>query len=412
MPIESSPSARLPDTSASGGKKPDAGSSLVWILSLLAAAGPMSIDMYLPGLPTIAQDFGVPAAAVQMTLSAFFVGFGVGQLLSGPLSDRYGRRPMLLLGSAIYVAMSIGCALAPTVEWLSLFRLLQAFGGGAAVVITRAVIRDRFDMAGGARMMSQMMFVVAFAPLFAPLLGGQLLIWFGWRPIFWVLVAYGVVCFAAVALALPESLPAASRVGRRLGTAFVGYFIVLRNRQTLGCMLAGGLSFAAMFAYISGTPFVFIEYYQVPMQYYGLLFGLNVIALMIGARLNSRYVMRVGVRYLLMAGVVICAVAGLATLVAGLTGWGGLWGLLVGLWFSVGSLPLIGANAISLASEPFPAQAGAVSALFGMSQFGIGAFSGALVGVFHDGTPFPMTAVIAVCSMASLLVALVLLRQR
>ena len=384
---------------------------MVWVLSLLSAVGPMSIDMYLPALPTIAQDLGVNAAAVQLTLSTFFVGFAVGQFVYGPLSDRYGRRPMLLFGSSFYVLMSIGCAVSPTVESLTIFRLFQAFAGGAGTVITRAVVRDRYGMTEGAQIMSQMMFIVAFAPLMAPLLGGQLLIWVGWRPIFWVLVVYGILCWVMVYVALPETLPLADRVGRRVRGVFAGYLVVMKSRRVLGCLSAGGLSFAAMFAYLSGTPFVYIEYFGVPAEYFGLLFGVTVFALMIGARINQKLVARFGVRAMLMIGVAVGAGAGLVMVAFAATGVLGLLGIVLPLFFNIGALPLVGANAIALASERYPSQAGAVAALFGTSQFGLGAISGVAVGFLHDGTPVPMAAVVAVCGVGSLLSALLLLRK-
>lgn len=388
----------VPGSSASGGgAREDA--SLVWILGMLAAFGAMSVDMYLPSLPTIGRDLGASPAEVQLTLSSFFVGFAIGQLLYGPLSDRYGRRPILLFGITLYIATSALCATSESIESLTAFRFLHALGGGAGSVVARAIVRDRFDLARRARALSLMMVIMGIAPLLAPLAGGQILALAGWRAIFWLLTGFGAVCLVATLWRIEESNPATGRRRTPLYRLFSGYARVIRHRDAMGCILAGGFVFAGMFAYISGTPFVYIEYFGVPPEAYGFLFGLNVIALMGGAYANTRLAGRFGLRRLMAGAALSTAGAGLLLLAAAWTGAGGLAGIVVPLFLYMAGLNLIAVNAIALATEDFPYDAGAVTALFGGVQIGLGAVAGIAVGQLHDGTPVPMSAVIAACGL-------------
>lgn len=375
---------------------------IVGVLSLLVAFGPMSIDMYLPSLPDIARSLDTSASGVQLTLSAFFIGFSLGQLLYGPLSDRLGRRPVLLCGIALYIATSALCAMSTSIDQLIIYRFLHALGGGAGTVVARASVRDHFDTDGASRVLSIMMLVTAVAPLFAPFVGGYILTWFGWRAIFWTLTGFGVLSWLLVAFVLPESNPREGRASGPITKAFSGYIEVLKNPIVVGCVLCGGFGFAGMFAYISGTPFVYIELFGVSPQSYGYLFGLNIIGLAIGAFLNARLVMRKGAVNLMLAGAIITAVAGSALLLTVVFQVGGLIGLVIPLFFFIGALNLIAANAISVASAGFPQKAGTVAALFGAAQFGLGAIAGSVVGQLHDNTPLPMAATIAVCGICAL----------
>ncbi|HAJ36966.1 MAG TPA: Bcr/CflA family drug resistance efflux transporter, partial [Chloroflexi bacterium] len=259
---------------------------LALILGTLAAFGPLSIDMYLPALPTIAGEFGTTTAAIQQTLAAFFIGLALGQLFYGPISDRMGRRAPLLFGCAMYTAVSLGVIFAPSVGWLLGLRFLQALGSSAGVVIGRSVVRDLFDERESARMFSFLVLVMGIAPITAPLIGGQLLVLFGWRSIFLVLAAFGVLCFVMVWLWLEESLPHARRTTTGLGSALRSYGGLLADARYMGFALAGGLASAAMFAYISGSPFVFIELNGVPPAQFGLFFGANAFGLIAASQLN------------------------------------------------------------------------------------------------------------------------------
>jgi DHA1 family bicyclomycin/chloramphenicol resistance-like MFS transporter len=384
-------------------KIPASAPSLIWILGLLGAFGPMSVDMYLPALPAIGDDLVASTGSVQLTLSAFFVGFALGQLAYGPLSDRFGRRPMLISGIGLYVVTSAMCALSPDIESLIGYRLLHALGGGAGTVVARAVVRDHFDTDQGARVLSFMMLVTGVAPLLAPIAGGYVLKWLGWRAIFWLLSGFGALALMTVVIALPESNPPERRARSRLLGVFTGYVAVIRSAPALGSILSGGAAFAGMFAYISGTPFVYIELFGVAPEHYGYLFGLNIVGMMIGAFLNGRLVVRYGAPRLMAIGTVLAAVSGAILVVTAWSGAGGLIGIVIPLLFYLASLSVIGANAIARAAANFPERAGAVAALFGATQFGLGAVAGSAVGQLHDGSPVPMAAVIAACGVLSLL---------
>ena len=280
------------------------------ILGALTAFGPLSVDMYLPALPTLADSFGTSPSQVQLTLSGFFVGFGLGQLVYGPLSDHWGRRPPLLAGIALYVGASLLCALSTRVTALIALRLVQGLGACAGPLIARAVVRDVYERDRAARMLSLMMLVMGAAPLVAPLLGGQLLLAFGWRSIFGVLAGFGVLCFLGAWLGLAETLDATRRSEASLIVRLGRYKALLRDRAYIGYSLSSGAAYAGMFAYFAGSPFVFIRLYRVPAERYGFLFALNVVGLMVCAAINSRLVLRVGADRLLRGGVVAVAAAG------------------------------------------------------------------------------------------------------
>lgn len=369
---------------------------LVLILGALSAFAPMSIDMYLPSLPALAAEFGASTATTQLTLSAFFIGLALGQALYGPLADRFGRKPPLYVGLVLYAVATAGCALAGSAGSLIAWRFAQALGGCAGVVIARAVVRDLFDQWGSARMLSTMMLVMGAAPMLAPLAGGWLLGVSGWRSIFWTLLAFGLACLIAAFLGLPETR---QRSSERLGVRSVlrEYGHLLGHRHFLGYTLAGGFAQAGMFAYISGSPFVFIDVYGVPAGAYGWLFGANALGLITASQVNARLVMRLGPDRLLARANLANALFGVFLVVVAWTGWGGLVGLLVPLFGYVTSLGFSYPNAAAGAMGPFPDRAGSASALLGTIQFAIAAVAGAAVGWWHDGTALPMAVVIAVC---------------
>lgn len=380
---------------------PRVGAALILALGALAAIGPMSVDMYLPALPTIGRDFDATPGAVQLTLSAYFAGAALGQLVYGPLSDRFGRRPILIVAIALYVASGALAALSLGIAQLIALRLAQSLGGAVGAVLSRAIVRDISSGDAAARILSLITMVMALAPMLAPLLGGQLLVWLGWRAIFWLLAVFGCACLVAVWFWVPETLPRARRQTLSPGRILGAYLHVLTRPHSLACLLAGGMTFAGMFAYISGTPFVYIEYFGVPPQYFGFLFGLNVLGMMLGAYLNSRLVMRYGRVTMLGVGTVLAGVSGLALLASAVTGFGALLGIVVPLFFYLTPINLVAANAVARLLDDFPHWAGTAAALFGAIQFGLGALAGAAVGQFHDGTPLPMAAVIAVAGVAA-----------
>jgi DHA1 family bicyclomycin/chloramphenicol resistance-like MFS transporter len=377
---------------------------LILILGALTAFGPLSVDMYLPSFPTLVRELDTDAASVQATLSAYLVGLTFAQAIYGPLSDRYGRRGPLLFGLALYLAASVGCALAPGIESLWLARLAQSIGGCAGVVIARAAVRDLYSGAEAARFFSLLMLVLGTAPVIAPLLGAQLLVHLGWRSVFWMLAALATVAFIAVAIGLPETLPPGRRTRGGVFQALHSYRELLADRRFLAPTLAGDLVFAGLFAYIAGGPFVFIELYGLGPEAFAILFATNALGLMLASQINARLVGRYGPARMLTASLLIYFVAALALLAAAITGFGGIGGLAMPLFFLIAVVGMAPANALALVQEHYPRAAGSASALFGTFQFGIGALVGVLIGAVHDGTALPMAGLITVASLLSLAV--------
>lgn len=374
---------------------------IIIILGLLAAIGPLSIDTYLPSLPAIASDLDVATALVEQSVSAFFFGLAAGQIVCGPLSDRYGRRPVLFAGLGVYLLASIACVIAPSATMLIAARAVQGLGAASTAAAGRAVIRDVWSGDRAAQAMSFVMMVMAFAPLLAPIIGGQIDAYFGWRAVFWLMLGFGVLLIALVALRLPETNGPERRAGVRIGATFRAYGHVLAGGHAWSYLLCGGLSYAAMFGYITGSPFVYMQFFGIDPQYFGLFFGLNVIGLVAGNWLNSRYVMRLGNRRLLGIGSAVSLLGALALLVCAHTGTGGLVAIVITLFITVGPVSMVGADAIAGLLNLHPHNAGAASALFGVSQFGLGAVAGVLVGVLFTGTPVAMAEAMVIMAAGS-----------
>ncbi|WNV88905.1 multidrug effflux MFS transporter [Umezawaea sp. Da 62-37] len=380
------------------------------VLGGLTAFGPLSIDMYLPALPRIADDLHAADATVQLTLTSFIVGLALGQLVLGPLSDSLGRRRPLAAGLALYVVGSLLCAISPTSGVLIAARALQALGAAAGLVIARATVRDLFSGIAMTRFFSTLMLVNGLAPILAPLIGGQLLNWTSWRGVFYVLAAFGALLLIVVTLLLPESLPPSLRSPARLGSALRTYGRLLAERSFIGYALASGLLFAAMFAYISGSSFALQGVYGLSPQGFSLVFGLNGVGIMIAGGVNRRLVGRFSEHALLFSGLVLAAVGGLGVLAAVLFGLG-LVGLLVPLFLLVSAVGIVLPNATSLALAEHAKAAGSASALLGVLQFVIGGcLATPLVGLGGPGTALPMALVIAGFAVLALVVSAVLNR--
>ena len=371
---------------------------LAVILGALTAMGPLAIDMYLPALPTIAREMSTSIASVQVSLAVYFIGIACGQAFYGPLSDRWGRKRALYFGLILFSVASMGCALAGNVNALIALRFLQALGGCAPLVVPRAVVRDYFDQRGSVRMLSVLMLVMGLAPILAPLIGGQLLVNFGWRSVFWLLAAYGVFWLVIVTLFLQESLPAVRRRRQRASDVVATYLGLLRDRTYIGYVLTGALIFAGLLAYISGSPFVFIELFHVPPEQYGLFFGVNAIGIIVASQVNRWLASKYDARHIISAVLPMSLTAGAVLLIDAATGFGGFAGILVPLFFYIASHGFIMPNTTALAMAPHGAVAGSASALLGTVQFVLGASAGALVGVLANGTAVPLAAVIAGCA--------------
>ncbi|WP_438307930.1 multidrug effflux MFS transporter [Pseudomonas guariconensis] len=378
---------------------------IVLILGALSAFGPLAIDFYLPAFPAMAQAFGTDEKHVQTTLAAYFLGLSLGQLAYGPVADRFGRRTPLLFGITLFTLASLACAYAPNLQTLVLARFVQALGGCAGMVLSRAIVSDKCDPVASAKVFSQLMLVMGLAPILAPMLGGVLVNVSGWQSIFLALSLFSAACLLAVSLGLPESLPP-DMPRQPLSGALRQYLRLLGDRVFLGHALTGGIAIAGMFAYIAGSPFVFIKLYGVPAEHYGWLFGTNAAGFILMAQVNARLLAKRGPAFLLARAVWLYLLAGLALLCVAALRPESLWPLLVPLFLCIASLGCIIPNASACAMSGQGARAGSASALMGCAQFSVAAGAAALVGVLHDGSAVPMALVISLCGVLAVSVAM------
>lgn len=377
----------------------------VWLvlMAALTAIGPLSIDMYLPAFPVMGEDLNAEGGQVEQTLATFFIGLALGQLVYGPLSDRFGRKPPLYFGLGLYALASLACALAPSVEALQGWRFVQALGGCAGMVVSRAVIRDRCDPRAAARAFSLLMLIMGVAPILAPLLGSMLLGLAGWRWIFAVLAVFGIVVLVCVDRLMTESLPQESAPPLRWRSVLVQYGATLKDSQFMGYTLCMALIQAGMFAYIAGSPFVLIDLYGVPAEHYGWIFGLNAVGLIGAAQLNSRWISRVGVEGLLRRALWVPAISAAISAALVWTGQSSLWSLWLGFFAYMAGVGSLGPTAGAIALSQQGHRAGTASALMGALQFGLGTLSGLALSLWHDGSARPLVTVMAVCGLLGLL---------
>lgn len=388
---------------------------LLGVLALLSSFTPLSIDMYLPALPVIAVDLHGTAGDIQLTLSAFMVAFGAGQIFYGPAGDRFGRRPVILTGLAIYIVTSVGCAFAVEAGHLILLRFLQGLAACAGVVLARTMVRDLAERDQAARAMSLMMACTSIAPMLAPLIGGQVLLFMGWRAIFWVLAGVGVIGLAAAWMLLPETLRPEYRQPLVLSSVLRRFGELFRHRAFMGYAFTGTFQFSALLSFLSGSPFVFIERYGVSPQHFGLIFGSMVVFMTLGSLLNARFVPKLGAGRILRYAVIVPAVAGTTALVLGIIearyGTIGMWPFILCIGPQIATISLIGPNSMAMALQRYPHMAGTASSLMGVMQFGIGAVFGAMVGQLFDGTVLPMVAAMGIAGVLCLLSHRLLVRR-
>jgi len=385
---------------------------IIFILSALAAIAPFSIDMYLPAFPAMAQELNTDIAHVALSLTSFFVGISVGQLLYGPLLDRVGRKKPLIFGLVLYTIAGIGCAFASNVRWLIALRLLQALGGCGGMVAVRAMVRDIFPIQDIARIISTIMLVMGIAPIIAPTVGGVVGTTLGWRAIFHVLTVFGGVLIVAVIIALPESKQPDPSISLRPAKILSEYVSVLKQPQFLAYALCGGLGSAGMFAYISGSPFVYIKLFGISEAHYGWLFGLNAFGLIFGSQLNRVVLRRFSSQQAITVISSLQASIGVLLIVSSTLGHFQMIATLIlisGYLFLQGFLY---PNTTALALIPFEKNAGAASAMMGFLQMVCSSLASALVSYLHNGTALPMTGVMAGCAGLGLLCLLTILRKR
>ncbi|VVO38037.1 Bicyclomycin resistance protein [Pseudomonas fluorescens] len=381
----------------------------ILILGALSAFGPLAIDFYLPAFPAMALAFGTDEQHVQQTLAAYFLGLSIGQLAYGPVADRFGRRLPLLIGVGLFTAASLACAYAPNLQWLIAARFVQALGGCAGMVISRAVVSDKCDAVGSAKVFSQLMLVMGLAPILAPMLGGVLVNTTGWQSIFLALTGFSALAGLAVAFGLPESMPA--HLPRQpMSGALRQYGRLLKDSVYLGHALTGGIAIAGMFSYIAGSPFVLIKLYGVPAEHFGWFFGANAAGFILVAQVNARLLAKRGPAFLLSRAVWVYLGAGLALLAVSAMHTAQLWPLLIPLFVCIASLGCILPNASACAMNGQGARAGSASAMLGCIQFSVAAGAAALVGILHDGSAMPMAMVISLCAI--LVVGVAMLTRR
>ncbi|WGF87547.1 Bcr/CflA family multidrug efflux MFS transporter [Marinivivus vitaminiproducens] len=382
----------------------------VLVLGALAALGPLAIDMYLPSFPRIAHDLATDEGAVQFSLVSFFVALALGQAFWGPLSDMYGRKRPLLVGLGLFVLTSLGCALAASIEALTLLRFVQGLGASACMVISRAVIRDLYSGVDAARLLSLVLLVLGVSPIIAPLFGSLLLQLVHWPALFLVFAAFGIACMALVAFLLEETQPPARRVGAGFGAAFAIYRRLMIDRRFVGTVFVGGFAQAGMFAYLAGSPFVFMTLNGTTPVLYSVIFAVNAIGLIGGAQFNVRLIRAFGAEALIRCATAVYALAACVLLVVTLLSVPGLPALVLPLFVLVSCMGLIMPPSAMLAIDPHPTIAGTASSLIGTLQWTAAASSGVIVSLLFNGTALPMVGTIAVCALGAMVMARLILR--
>jgi len=367
---------------------------LVLVLGALSAIGPLTIDTYLPALPELTAEMGATNSQAQLTITGLLIGLGLGQLFIGPWSDAVGRRKPLLIGLGVHGLMSVMCALAPSIAMLAVTRTLQGIGGAAVAVVAMAVVRDLFSGIRAAQLLSRLILVLGVAPILAPSLGSALLTVTSWRGIFVFLAIAAVGLFVLAFVALPETLPPSRRQPGTIRGSLRGYRTVLSDRLFVVMVLVAGLMFATLFAYISGAPFILQGLFGLSAQQFGVAFSANAVGLILMTQINPILVKRYNPVRVLSVAVLIALTSALVLLATASTGFGGLLGFMIPMFFIVSSAGLAFPNAPAIALNRHGETAGTAAALLGASQFLVGGAIAPLVGLLDNGTAVPMAAII------------------
>ncbi|MGN6147369.1 MAG: multidrug effflux MFS transporter [Rhizomicrobium sp.] len=383
---------------------------LIVVLGALTAFGALSIDMYLPALPSIARDFHVPIGSAEHTLASFFLGFAAGQAFFGPLADRFGRKPPLYAGLFLYLLMCAACALSTSVEMLMVARFFQAVGACAGGVVARACVRDLFGPTETPRIFAYMMLVLGVAPLVAPFLGGYFLIWASWRAIFWFQFVFGGLVAIAVAIRLPETHGGAHRALHPF-VIFADYARITGDRRFIAYALSAAVSNGSLYAYLTGSAHVFIDIFHVAPQNFGWFFGINAIGLIGTAQIAARLVHGRLPEAIMLKGQLAHVVAGILLIAVYFTGIGGVLGLGASLFVFLSFNGAINPMGTGAAMRHYGVNAGMASALLGSLSFVVGFGVSLVMGAFNAATPLPLAAVMAGCALAGLLLHLILRPQ-
>jgi DHA1 family bicyclomycin/chloramphenicol resistance-like MFS transporter len=374
------------------------------LLGLFIAVGPAATDMYLPAFPAVEATFGTEPGTAQLTLATWFAGLAVGQITQGTLSDRFGRRIPLMVGFFVFTLSTVGCALAPSLTALAIFRAIAAFGASAGMVIARAVVRDLSEGQAAAIMMSRLVLVMGVAPILAPTIGGAILAFADWRVIFWLLTIYGTVCVVTAWKVLPETLPPERRIHLSLSGQVSRYVMIVREKTFLTHAIMGGCSTFCMFAYLSGCSPVFEDGFGLNPSEFALIFGLCAVSLVTCSQINARLLPHFGLSFMLTTIARISCCGTIVLLVVAFSGVHVLWAVVVPLVVVVGCQGFANANSNAGALSRHAGHAGSAAALMGTFQFSLGASSGVLVGLLTDGTPRGMAAMMF-CGMLGAVIA-------
>lgn len=385
-------------------KTPKSRFSLILLLGLLSALGPFSIDMYLPGFPVIANDLNTSVDRVSYSLSSYFVGVCAGQMLWGPLLDRFGRKRPLYIGLVIYIFASLGCAVSGNIEMLIGFRFLQALGGCVGMVAPRAVVRDVFPVSENAKVFSLLILVIGISPIIAPTAGSFFIAAFGWHSVFLVLAVISVFLLLAVIFSLPESKQPDPSFSLRPKPIVNKFLYVLKEPQFFTYSLTGAVASAGLYAYLSGSPFVFMELFGVSEQHYSWIFALVAGGLIGSSQLNNLLLKKYSSQQIIRTVLSVQAGVGLLLAIGTAAGFLNLYTTIFLIFLFLCCQGFSFPNASALSMAPFSREAGSASALMGAIQMGMGAVASALVGVFFNGSALPMTGVMAGCALVALLI--------
>jgi DHA1 family bicyclomycin/chloramphenicol resistance-like MFS transporter len=382
------------------------------ILGLLSAIGPFSIDMYLPSMPAIAEGFGVDIAASQWTLMSYFLAFGISQLFYGPASDAFGRKPPLYFGLTVFAIASLGCAIAPTIEWLIALRFVQGAGAAAVMSIPRAVIRDSYTGHEATRLMSTVMLVISISPMLAPLVGSALIVPFGWRSVFWAIAFIAIGSFLITRFILTETCPPEKRVPFNMSAMLHAFNVLIRDPFFMGVTLIGTAGISTFFIFLSTASFLYTEYFGLTPTQFAVAFAGNALGFFAASQLAANFGARFGSNktvFWAISGATLSAMLLFAIFAAGL----GNFPILVGFLFLLNAcLGLVIPTAMVLSLEEHGPIAGTAAALGGTMQMVIAALAMVVVSFFFDGTPLPLVSAIAICMLIAFTLAVLTLRGK
>lgn len=375
----------------------------IFVLGALTALGPFTIDLYLPALPVLEHELAVPTAAVQLTLTATMIGFAVGQLLVGPLSDQIGRRRPLLIATGLHIVACLAAALAPDLFWLGIARVLQGFGAAAGAVVAMAMVRDLFGGYPLVKMLSRLALVSGLAPVLAPVIGSQLLLAVDWRGLFVFLSIYGFLVLVATALFLRETLPPTARSVRGHSSVGQRYGALFRDRVYVGAVLIAGMNFSALFAYLSSSSFLFQDVYALSPQEYGLLFGINSIGVVVGVQISSRLQKHIGPQWVIAGATLVQLISAIAIIVLDASG-AGFVGIVIPLWFFIAGCGFNFPAISALALVKHGHEAGTAASVLGAMNFGVAGIVSPIVGLFTIANAIPMAGVMVVAIVIAIIV--------